>query len=167
MEKYVKDKVSKKHYENLNKNRKKAKKIRKIDKKLIKNTQKQQISKDFIAWLDGIQEDEPVPLEVNYIYFVLDFSQNDIVLSYSGDENILPFFDLGFYAPLEGQYFDCNALRDISKDIFINKKSELKAEIFELLKNVVFANKNKFWFIKNKKVFYGVKFDKIVNKYTI
>ena len=130
--------------------------------KLIKNSQKLQISKDFVDWLNGIQEDEPMPFEVEYIYFVLDFSQNDIVFSYSGDENILPLYDLGFYAPLEGQYFDCAVLKDIGKDIFENKKSELKKQVFELLKSIVFENVNRFWFLKNKKVFYGIKYQKLI-----
>ena len=89
------------------------------------------------------------------------------MFSYSGDENLLPLFDLGFYSPLEGQYFDCVSLKDIAKNIFENKKIQLKKEIFELLKDIVYSTKNNFWFLKDKIVLFGKRFDKINYKYTI
>lgn len=137
----------------------KTKKSQKNHKNLIKNEQKKQIFKDFLDWLNGIQEDEPIPLEVNYIYFILDFSQNDIVLSYTGDENFLTKLDYGFYSPLEGQYFDCKVLKILAQQVFI-KKSRTKKQVFDLLKKVCLNVAPQVWFLKEKQIYFGLRFSK-------
>lgn len=157
----IKQKISRKNY---NKSNKKSAYNFKLVKKNAKETlnfkENQQIFDDFLNWLNGIQEDEPIPLEVNYIYFILDFSQNDIVVSYSGDENLLDEFDYGFYSPLEGQYFDCPKLKIISNQIFI-KKSRTKKQVFNLLKKICLKAARYVWFLKDKKIFSGERFTKI------
>ena len=149
----------------LNKNigivRKNNKIMQKNSKKLINYRIFNKIYKEFYAWLAGIQEDEPMPLEVKYIYFILELKQNDIVLSYSGDENKLKFFDYGFYSPLEGQYFDCYELKLLSYNFFTNKKSISKNDIFDMLKTIVFNVSKKLWFTKDKQVFFGLRFNNI------
>ncbi len=148
-----------------------TKKITKNGEKFLKNKEKfkknqkkleifQQIKKDFFEWLYGIQEDEPLQIEAKNIYFVVEFLQNDIVLSYSADENILPKFDYGAYFPLEAEYFYSNALKQLSQNLFI-KKSISKSEVFDMLKNVCFDVSNKLDFFEDRKVFFGERFKDI------
>ena len=122
---------------------------------------KQNFEKEIYDWLGGIQEDNPIPLEVNYIYFCFDFSQNDIAISYSGDENLLEYYTLGFYAPLEAQYFYSGTLKTISNYIFENKKEKLLNSFFDFLKEILLSVSQKLWFLKDKKIFVGTLFDKI------
>ena len=153
---------------NISKTKNNNKNIRKNIKKTQKNKQNaikkrifNNIYKDFYDWLSGIQEDEPMPFEVKNIYFIVEFLQNDIALSYSGDENLLNVFDYGFYSPLEGQYFDCNALKEIANDVFI-KKSISQNKVYALLKKIVFDVSPKLWFLKNKHIFFGIRYSKII-----
>ena len=149
------------------KSNKNLKNSKKNSKNNVKNSKKTQISQEFIDWLNGIQEDEPMPLEVKNIYFILDFSQNDIALSYSGDENFLDVLDYGFYSPLEGQYFDSIILKEYSNLIFNLKKNRLKTEVYNLLFEVVKSTFNQFWFLENKNIFYGLRFKNAINIYSV
>ena len=127
----------------------------------IKNSQKQEIFNDFLLWVDGIQEDEPVPFEVEFVYFVLDFTNNDIVLSYSGSSKKLEVFELALYSPLEGEYLFSNALKQLSKDVFEKKKNISKKQIFDMLKDIVFSATKKLKFLENKKILFGKKYNKV------
>ncbi|HAJ77579.1 MAG TPA: hypothetical protein DCO89_00725 [Clostridiales bacterium] len=138
----------------------------KNNKKIIKNSTNsikkhdlERIYKEFYDWLSGIQEDEPMPLEVNNVYFIVEFFQNDVAISYTGDENSLSIFDYGFYSPLEGQYFDCAILKQISNDVFV-KKSISQNEVYGFIKNMVFSVAPKLWFIKDKQIFCGIRHNK-------
>ena len=133
---------------------------------IVKNNYNFNFFNEIFLWLSGLQEDEPMPLEVKYVYFILEFKQNDIALSYSGDENKLQFFDYGFYSPLEGQYFNSYNLKQISKDFFTRKKSISKTDIFNMLKTACFKASQQLWFTKDKTVFFGYRFNKLFNKYT-
>ena len=126
----------------------------------VKNGNYKRIFNDFYDWLSGIQEDEPIPFEIKNIYFIIEFNQNDIVLSYSGDENLLEIFDYGFYSPLEGQYFDNCDLKEMAKEIFV-KKSKTKKQVFALVKNIIFCVCKRLWFLKDKHIFYGLRFNRL------
>ena len=134
---------------------------------LIKNSQKQRIFDDFMFWVNGIQEDEPLPFEVKYIYFVLDFSNNDITLSYTGSEIKLPFFELSLYSLLEGEYFFSGELNILSHQLFDykkkskNKNSISKQDAFNMLQDIVFAGTKKLKFLNGKRVFFGFKNKKV------
>ena len=128
---------------------------------MIKNKQKDAIFGDFLAWICGIQEDFPIPREICNVYFVLDFSNNDIVLSYSGDEKRFDFFDLGMYCTHEGEYLFSNELKNLSKDIFEHKKTISKNEVFDMIKNIVFVGVKRLEFLKSKRIFFGLMHSKV------
>ena len=127
----------------------------------IKTIQKQEIFKDFVSWIDGIQEDEPVPYEVKYIYFILELSNNDIALSYTGSDKQLKIFERAMYSPLEGEYLFSTSLKQLAKEKFEYKKNISNFDVFEMLKNIIFAGVKKLVFLKNKEILFGYKFDKI------
>ena len=127
---------------------------------MIKIEQKKVIFNDFLAWIDGIQEDFPIPREICNVYFIVEFFQNDIVLSYSGDDKKLKIFDYGTYFPLEAEYFYSGELKELSKQIFESKKN-LKTEIFEFLRDMVFIAVKKLKFLKAKSIFFGMRFKKV------
>ena len=158
--------------ENLSKNNKNTVKNNKNSSNIVKNLLKHkkndlltkfktQLYDEMFEWLSGIQEDAPIPLEVEYIYFCFDTKQNDIVFSYSADENLLPFFTLGFYAPIEAQYFDSKILKDLSKDIFEKNQKSLLERIFLILKDIAQSVSKKLWFLKDKTILVGKMFEKI------
>lgn len=132
--------------------------------KTIKNNKKlpffEQIYKNFYYWLAGIQEDDPLPFEIKNIYFIVEFNQNDIVVSYSADDKNLQYFDYGTYFPLEAQYFFCRELSKLLKQFFI-KKSISKSEVFNMLNSLVSKAKTELDFLSSKQIFVGERFNKI------
>ena len=131
------------------------KKITKNDKFFNKFVN--QIKQDFVEWIVGIQEDDPIFGEAKYVYFVVDFSQNNIQISYSADERIFTIFDYGSYFPLEAQNFDSFALKNLSVELF-DKKNISKKLVFDMLKNVCLTSR-RIDFLKNKNIFFGERFD--------
>lgn len=119
-----------------------------------------QISKDFVDWINGVEEDDPIKTEAKNIYFIAEFNQNDIVLSYSADERVFIIFDYGAYFPLEAEYFYSGILRDISKLVF-EKKSIEKHKVLDMLKLVIKQNLKHFEFLKNRKIYFGKRFSKV------
>ena len=119
-----------------------------------------QMSKDFVDWVNGIEEDEPLKTEAKNIYFIVEFRQNDIAFSYSADEKIFDVFDYGTYFPLEAEYFNSGSLKQISNLIF-DKKSISISFAFDMLKSVVFSNVYSFDFFENHNIFYGKRFSKV------
>ena len=65
---------------------------------------KDEITK-FISWISGIFEDDPLPYEINQIYFCLCKDNNSNFICFGGNE--LPLkIALNFeYFPLEAQFF--------------------------------------------------------------
>lgn len=130
---------------------------------MIKKSQKNAILIDFIDFLHGIQEDKPIPKETKYVYFVVDFSNNDISLSYSADEKLFDFFDFGAYFPLDAQHFWSQELSAIAVELF-DKKTISKKYVLEVLKGICFSAKFECEFLKSRIVIFGERFSK-VNKY--
>jgi len=60
---------------------------------------------NFKYWLMSIEEDDPLPYEIKYALFILNFNNNSINLCFSGSEIQLKFFEPSTYFPLESQYF--------------------------------------------------------------
>ena len=128
---------------------------------MINKSIKQAIFYDFLAWIEGIQEETPLSNEIKNIYFILEFAQNDVVLSYSGDDKNLVVFDYGAYFPLEAQYFFSLNLKQLAKQVFEHKKN-LKDEIFEMLKDVVFSASKQLFYLCDKNIFFGFRFDTVL-----
>lgn len=149
----------KKSYYKLNKNRRLANKklLTKIDIEYIKN--------EFKNWLIGIEEDDPLPYEINYLCFCFDFKNKNVNLSLSGYENNIDKIDDGIYFPLEAQFFNCPLLNS-----FFNNKKNLNNnnELFYYVKQKIykmfvmflksFTKLKDFEFYKNKKIIIGEKF---------
>lgn len=126
-----------------------------------KINKKSKILADFIKFLNGIQEDAPIPRETKFIYFIVDFSNNDINLSYSADERKFEIFDFGWYMPLDAQHFWSSELNKLSHELF-DKNSITKKEALELLFDVVLSAKNFCDFLKDYTAFFGERFKKII-----
>ena len=63
------------------------------------------IFQEFCEWIAGIEEDDPLPPEIKYIFFVFSNSRGMNVLQYAGCEykpKKICSFD---YIPLEAQFF--------------------------------------------------------------
>ena len=80
-----------------------------------------------ISWLLGIEEDDPLPYEINHIYFYLE--QN--ILGMGGTENLKTFICDFEYYPIESQFFD------FQREYF-NKKPliKLKNLINDVMENI-------------------------------
>ena len=120
-----------------------------------------QIKKDFVDWIVGIQEDEPIKFEAKYVYFIVDFSQNDIALSYSADERLLKTFDYGDYFPLEAEYLFSTALKTLAVKLF-TKKSISKLVVLDMLKNICLSSSNCIDFLSDKMIFFGERFKNVI-----
>lgn len=84
---------------------------------------------EFIFWLRGIIEDDPIPYEIKSLVF---FINKNYEIGFSGaeEENIKTIY-LNFYFPLEAEYFFSVELYD---HIFSNKnKKETSLNILESL----------------------------------
>lgn len=63
------------------------------------------IFQEFCEWVGGIEEDDPLPPEIKYIFFVFSHGNGMNVLQYAGCEyepKMICSFD---YIPLEAQFF--------------------------------------------------------------
>lgn len=68
---------------------------------------------DFISWLEGIVEDDPIPYEIKHICFIYTCYDKSFSLEVGGTElkpNLNNIFD---YYPLEAQFFNCKQLNSI------------------------------------------------------
>ena len=90
--------------------------------------------KNFIYWLESIEEDTPLPYEINHIYFCLHKSNDYIFLSFGGnqheDERAFNFE----YYPLEAQFFD---VHKYDKNFNLLK---LRTLVEKILENSFFHN---------------------------
>ena len=126
-----------------------------------KNKKISQFCVDFCKFLIDTEEDDPLPFEANYIYLILDFSCNDVAISYSADEQKFDFFDYGKYFPVSAHYFWSNILQDLSKKIF-DKKTSQKKEAIKLLVIASKKAKQKCSFLRGKTIFVGERFSKVM-----
>ncbi len=116
-----------------------------------------EIYSSFIAWLNGLIEDDPIPYEIKSLVFYIS-SNNEI--GFSGTEQTdVKIVDKFFFHPLEAQYFFCPKLYSILFEITKEQKLNFLKSLLEKLKlNKNFAGFN---------LFYGFMFEKakkIVNK---
>lgn len=146
------------------KSKQKFNKTAKMHSKIVNNCANYanfiQIYQNFHDWLAGIQEDDPLPFETKNIYFIVEFTQNSIMVSYSADDKNLELFDYGSYFPLEAQYFFSAEIINLSYELFV-KKSISKKDVFDMLKSLVLRAKKELNFLQNKHIFIGERFDKI------
>lgn len=128
---------------------------------MIKNDVKKAIFYDFLFFLQSVQEDTPIPRETKFIYFIVDFSNNDIDMSYSADEQKFDAFDYGWYFPIDAQHFWSNQLSILSKELF-DKKLISKKQVHKILKDIVLSAKKSCDFLKNYTAFFGEKFAEVL-----
>ena len=128
---------------------------------MTKKLQKNIILNEFIKFLQNVEEDNHIPRETKYVYFIVDFSNNDIEISYSADERLFKVFDYGWYMPLNAEHFFSRELNKISHKLF-DEKSLTKKEVFLFLKSITLSAKNKCDFLKNYVAYFGEKFKKII-----
>lgn len=108
-------------------------------------------------WLNGIEEETPLPYEINHIYFCLHKSNDYIFISFGGNQfETERAFNFEYY-PLEAQFFN---VYKYDKNFNLLK---LRTMVEKLLQNSffynlflnkminisVFGEKNRFIFINN------------------
>ena len=118
------------------------------------------LEQELYLWLTGIQEDDPLPYEIANIYFIVEFSNDDIALSYSGSENDLQILDYGFYCPLEAEYFFSEVLKELAKLLFCTKSKISKLQVKKILQSEILSVLPRLEYLKNKKVYFGERFKK-------
>lgn len=88
---------------------------------------------DFLSWLKGLIEDDPIPLEIKTLAFYIN-SHNEIGFSGTECEEI-KLLDRYFYEPLEAQYyFNSSLYNNVFNDEFEYNLKILK-KLLEKLKN--------------------------------
>ena len=90
----------------------------------------------FLFWLNGIEEDDPMPFEISNIYFCV----HDCYLSFGGcehEENLALNFD---YYPLEAQYFYHNSFE--KDNIFVVARHLIEKALQNEKIQKRFKNKN-------------------------
>ena len=86
-----------------------------------------EIYNEFIFWLYGIIEDDPIPVEIKSLVFYLN---NNCELGFSGsEEENIKKVDLYFYYPLEAEFFYSNSFNILLK----TKAEEDKFNFVKLL----------------------------------
>ncbi|MGN1221598.1 MAG: hypothetical protein ACI4TT_00005 [Christensenellales bacterium] len=120
---------------------------------------REQIKQMLKNWISQIQQDNPLPYEIKNIYFIVDFANNDIELSYSASDRDLKVFDYGFYQPLEAEYFFCLPLKKLAKKMPQKKSKLLKQQILLFLKDLCYFVCNSLDFLQYKRIFVGERFD--------
>ena len=63
------------------------------------------MQREFILWVMGVLEDDPIPYEVKEIYFCLHRKNGNIFLSFGGNEKKEKIVFNFEYYPLEAQFF--------------------------------------------------------------
>lgn len=99
------------------------------------------MKEEFFLWLSGIEEDDPLPYEIGYIYFCVHKANGGAYFAYYASE-IEQKLALNFdYFPLDGQYFYHEEIEGGSPFY------KLRALIEE------FLNTPESYFLKDKKIF--------------
>ena len=76
-------------------------------------------TKDLGQWVTGIIEDDPLPVEIKYIYFLIVKEKKGYHLEFGGKEikeEVVFYLD---YLPLEGEFFVYNYRESIDEFILI------------------------------------------------
>lgn len=68
---------------------------------------------EFFDWIIGIEEDEPLPVEIKYVCFILNKKNGMNELMYFGSEVQQEYLINFSYTPLEGQFFFSEEFFDI------------------------------------------------------
>lgn len=106
--------------------------------------------KEFISYMSGLIEDDPIPYEIKSLVFYIN-SHNEIGFSATEKEEVKTV-DLFFYFPLEAEFFYCPKLTEI-----MVKNTKIKnLEILKLL----LVNLKKDDYFKKFNIFYGYLFEK-------
>ena len=155
-----KDIVNFSHQENLNQNSV-GTNITHKKTEIVTNQSKDAIKQMLKEWLLNIQQNNPLPYEITNIYFIVDFSNNDIELSYSASDIDLQVIDYGFYQPLEAEYFYCEQLKQIAKDMHQKKSKLTKQQILLFLNDLCMSVWISLDFLKNKNIVFGERFNVI------
>ena len=71
---------------------------------------------EFIAWVLGIEEEDPLDPEIAYIYFILSFDGGINSLQYAGVENKTNQICSFDYFPLEAQFFHSNNFLSLTNE---------------------------------------------------
>ncbi len=116
-------------------------------------TKTEKFYKDFVCWLNGLIEDDPIPYEISSLVF---FVNNHAEIGMSGTETKqVKNIDYNFYFPLEAQYFYCIEFYN-QKNFNIDKSLKfLEESLNKLKKDKYFGKFNLFFgklFCKAKKI---------------
>ena len=114
------------------------------------------VVEDFYFWITGIEEDDPIPYEIRYVYFSISFKNNICNLCYGGNENYQEEVINFDYFPLEAQFFLNNSFNSISEiNLALLELKHLLDDCFE---------KNEFKNIfKDKKIYLLLYVENIIN----
>ena len=111
----------------------------------------EKVYNEFIFWLNGLIEDDPIPFEIKSLVF---FVNKNYEIGFSGsEEEYVKIVDFYFYFPLEGEYFYCKDLYE-----YIYSKKDRKKTSLWVLKNLLNRLKYDNYF-KKFKYFYGWLYD--------
>lgn len=106
------------------------------------------VLEDFYSWILNIEEDDPIPYEIKYIYFVISFRNNICSLAMGGKE-IHSLSPINFeYFPLEAQFFNNESFMQLTE---INLA---KLELKQLLEDCFTQTKFKDIFF-DKQIYFG------------
>lgn len=101
---------------------------------------------EFLSWLCGLVEDDPIPYEIKSLVF---FVNSHAEIGFSGfEENKINVIDFGFYFPLEAEFFFCPKLFSSSKN-----------EVLQVLKSLLEKLSTDSYFGKFN-LFYGFLFER-------
>lgn len=94
---------------------------------------------DFQTWINSIEEDDPLPFEVNYIVLNVSFQPNFVNIALSGHELKPKQITNGLFCPLEAQSFYSVSLQKAyqSSCAFfykVNKGNKLNLKVFFIYK---------------------------------
>lgn len=110
------------------------------------------MNSEFVFWVLGVLEDEPIPYEIQNIYFCLHRENGNIFLSFGGNEKTEKIVFNFEYYPLEAQFFKV--------------ENQYTFSLFTLRKLLENAFRNPYFFdaFLNKTVFLAVFGEKEVYK---
>ena len=108
------------------------------------------MQKSFVNWVLGIIEDDPIPYEIDCIFFNIHRNSFYFYLSMGGNENkISESFD---YFPLEAQFFDIKKFNSFIT--LANIKSLVEKSLHNKLFKQVFNNKKIFVHVFGEKDYF-------------
>jgi hypothetical protein len=122
------------------------------------------LKKSFINWLIEIEEDDPLPYEINFVMFVLVKKGVHYEVFFTGHETLFKNTIIaGPYYPLEAQYFNYKNLLDVYAPSAVENLSEQQKDSLALkaLNECAKYAKEKFDYLKDRKMYTGFLFDKI------